>query len=85
MSGVDDGRAPPAALVVNEVGHLSIPTTQEQSIQLQEVCSPVHEPGAGAAGEPHGVAAWQLHASNFHCSNPGNEASMMSSMLQIST
>lgn len=71
MTGLDDNRAPPAAIVVNGLGHLSIPLTQEQSIKLQEICSP--DPGTAetAFEDPDDCPAWQLDPSKFHCSNPG--------------
>lgn len=71
MAGLKDSTAASPALVVQGLGHLSVPITPEQSSQLQALCSP--DPGRleGALGDPEKHPAWQLSPSLFQCSNPG--------------
>ena len=70
-AGVNDGTAASPALVVQGLGHLSMPITPEQSSQLKALCSP--DPGhlKDATDDPDKCPAWQLAPSQFECSNPG--------------
>lgn len=83
--GLDDGTAPPAALVIHGMGHLSTPKMHEQSIQLIDVCSPASGPVEGSLDNAEGCGAWQLKSSRFHCSSPGKEVDMMSNMPMATT
>ena len=69
-AGVNDGTAASPALVVQGLGHMSVPITPEQSSQLKALCSP--DPGhlKDATDDPDKCPAWQLAPSQFECSNP---------------
>lgn len=71
LAGANDSAAAIPALVVQGLGHLSVPITPEQSSQLKALCSP--DPGylKDATSDPEMCPAWQLGPSQFLCSNPG--------------
>lgn len=71
FAGVNDSTAAIPALVVQGLGHLSVPITPEQSSQLKELGSP--DPGhlKDSSSDPEKCPAWQLGPSQFQHSNPG--------------
>ena len=81
LAGLKDSNAASPALVVQGLGHLSVPITPEQSSQLQALCSPDPSRLEGAAGDPEKHPAWQLSPSLFQCSNPGQTSEELDEVL----